>query len=385
MELKYEKPVSEKFEIVSCMSSVYFGERWQLYATSIEYNHYFGISRQVYYFMSALEGVYEILREYEKEKLIELRPWAIPNIANFELAGEIWNRDQRGIISDCFLRYREAAEFIIVHDSDELIMFPGGPKLKSTIESLYNAEAAFLHLPAFKTSVQAAKEMANFNYAKTMKNIKITSETTTGKSIYRPERVEIVGVHSTLHFNQSRKMVYVDRNVGIVSHIRDWEFHDNIDDTLNVSDRNHYKLMIKYFTKVFFSKNLQNYLTILRIFLFQVYDKNSSLHDLSHYVSDAQVAEIASIFNARMHRFASNKIIRNLTHYSIYYKLADKCMEYTETKCQALQNCDLPEIPEMTCVQVRQRYHKNPVNEFLSLYSAGQHTIIYRDNGCSIL
>ena len=235
VELKYDEPVSEKLGIVSCMSSVYFGERWQMYATSIEYNHYFGISRQVYYFMSALEGVYEILREYEKEKLIELRFWTIPDIPELHTLGEIWNRDQIGTLNDCFLRYREAADFIIVHDPDELMMFRGGPKLNNVINSLYTDQVAYVYLHGYRTFIHSAKTMATFDYASTVKSSKISTDRGGGKSIYRPAIIEDMDVHKTFHYRSSGSILELDPEQGIVGHLRNWEFHAHNNESFNVS------------------------------------------------------------------------------------------------------------------------------------------------------
>lgn len=54
--------VTEHLPIVSCVSSLFYAERWQTVAMSIEWYSYFGVSRQAYYILSAMIGIHELLK-----------------------------------------------------------------------------------------------------------------------------------------------------------------------------------------------------------------------------------------------------------------------------------------------------------------------------------
>ena len=237
VNLNFEYPVKEDLGVVSCTNSIYFGERWQLYLMSIEHHYHIGIRKQVYYLMSAIQGLHELLREYQKEGVIDLRLWTIPNIPEIKSFENTLKRDKIGVVNDCLMRYREAADFIIFHDPDEFIMLSQGRDLYETIDRLYTNKVAFIRLNAYSTYVYSTKEISTFNYSKIMNTTRIMKSRTNGKYICRPDIVESVGVHGPHNYSKSRKMLNMKPRFGVIAHLRNWEFIDDNEEPLYVSSK----------------------------------------------------------------------------------------------------------------------------------------------------
>uniref|UniRef100_A0A914Y8C5 Glycosyltransferase family 92 protein n=1 Tax=Panagrolaimus superbus TaxID=310955 RepID=A0A914Y8C5_9BILA len=121
IDLQLRPAVTETLPVVACFSPLFFNERWQLAAISIESYAAAGISRQIYYLMSAVKDVYDLLKLYEKEKLIDINLWSLPKHSEARIHLD-W-RNQAAAHTDCYLQYREAAQFIIISDIDDLL-FP---------------------------------------------------------------------------------------------------------------------------------------------------------------------------------------------------------------------------------------------------------------------
>uniref|UniRef100_A0A914Y3R0 Glycosyltransferase family 92 protein n=1 Tax=Panagrolaimus superbus TaxID=310955 RepID=A0A914Y3R0_9BILA len=61
-QLNLRNAIHEKLPVVSCVSPLFFNERWQTNMFSIEIYAYFGVHRQAYYYMSVLEDGFNLLK-----------------------------------------------------------------------------------------------------------------------------------------------------------------------------------------------------------------------------------------------------------------------------------------------------------------------------------
>ena len=224
VNLDFEYPVQEKLGVVSCMSSVYFGEQWQLYSMSIEYHRQLGIGRQVYYLMSSLQGVYELFREYNSEDIIDLRFWTVPDVPEIESLKHIWNRDQIGTINDCFTRYREAADFIIIHDPDELLWMRDRDNFHETLANFFTPDTVSLSVRNFNAEIISKKNVKEFDLKQSMDSISFVKKEHPLKSIYQPKFVETAWVHWPLIHDTKFQRTWIDKNEMKFIHLRNWSF-----------------------------------------------------------------------------------------------------------------------------------------------------------------
>lgn len=57
-----------------CMSRMFLFENWQLFISSIELYKYYGVDVIATYIQSVVEEIYTIMKSYEKDGLLLLRP-----------------------------------------------------------------------------------------------------------------------------------------------------------------------------------------------------------------------------------------------------------------------------------------------------------------------
>lgn len=102
-------------------------ENWQLLISSIEIYKHYGADLIVTYLDSLLTGIYTILKAYEAEGLLMLKPAVrfikphdIPYDPNSE--NEWYNQDTT--YNSCLYEFKESAQFILIADWDDVICFP---------------------------------------------------------------------------------------------------------------------------------------------------------------------------------------------------------------------------------------------------------------------
>ena len=62
VQLPFREAVHAEMNVISCVSPLFFNEKWQLNMLSIESYAYFGVTKQIYYYMSILENGMELLK-----------------------------------------------------------------------------------------------------------------------------------------------------------------------------------------------------------------------------------------------------------------------------------------------------------------------------------
>uniref|UniRef100_A0A914PMH5 Glycosyltransferase family 92 protein n=1 Tax=Panagrolaimus davidi TaxID=227884 RepID=A0A914PMH5_9BILA len=217
---------AERLPIVSCVSSLYFAERWQIIAINIEWYSYFGVNRQGYYLISAMEGIYELLKAYEKLKMIDIHHWNIPDIPELNSRQELDSRDIAGSLNDCYINYREAADFIIVHDVDDLIYIKQGapfyPAFKQHWQEFPLTKT--LNLTARTVEMEAENGYEKFSMLNTFQTMNVLPERIYGKSIYNTSLIESVWIHWPTEFDKRLKSMTLDEKDAVLIHARTFKF-----------------------------------------------------------------------------------------------------------------------------------------------------------------
>uniref|UniRef100_A0A183BTA4 Glycosyltransferase family 92 protein n=1 Tax=Globodera pallida TaxID=36090 RepID=A0A183BTA4_GLOPA len=117
--------LKKRVQVGTCFSPIFFAENWQLVVLAIEIYRHYGIKLQVVYLMSAIDGIFKILKAYKTKDVIQIEQW--PSIKledqkynniNLELD---W-RNQASAHTDCLMKYGYAAEFLIVGDLDDILV-----------------------------------------------------------------------------------------------------------------------------------------------------------------------------------------------------------------------------------------------------------------------
>uniref|UniRef100_A0A7E4V620 Glycosyltransferase family 92 protein n=1 Tax=Panagrellus redivivus TaxID=6233 RepID=A0A7E4V620_PANRE len=98
---------------------------------------------------------------------------------------------------DCFFRYRESAEFIMVADVDDLFLPMHGKTLYDEFtywKNLNPLASAFLY-DRKETFIQTSGKLDGFSFKSTFESIEITEKEIDGKSIYNPRYTETPWMH----------------------------------------------------------------------------------------------------------------------------------------------------------------------------------------------
>uniref|UniRef100_A0A183V015 Glycosyltransferase family 92 protein n=1 Tax=Toxocara canis TaxID=6265 RepID=A0A183V015_TOXCA len=126
VEIPFKHDVKMKNDVVSCVSPLFFFERWQMLFAFVEVYRFFGVSKQSIYVGSILTNIMRILQKYEEHGSVELIPWTML-LYDGPLDGDDPNRElswrnQETAMNECFFRYKESASFILFLDVDEILI-----------------------------------------------------------------------------------------------------------------------------------------------------------------------------------------------------------------------------------------------------------------------
>uniref|UniRef100_A0A914R736 Glycosyltransferase family 92 protein n=1 Tax=Parascaris equorum TaxID=6256 RepID=A0A914R736_PAREQ len=125
-QLPFMHAITTKLDVVSCVSPLFFFERWQMLFTFIEVYRHFGLDRQSIYVSSVLTNIMRILQQYEKHGYIELVPWTMLTKEDrddrIDPNSEMSWRNQETAMNECLFKYKESASFILFIDIDEILI-----------------------------------------------------------------------------------------------------------------------------------------------------------------------------------------------------------------------------------------------------------------------
>uniref|UniRef100_A0A914ZH85 Glycosyltransferase family 92 protein n=1 Tax=Panagrolaimus superbus TaxID=310955 RepID=A0A914ZH85_9BILA len=223
------KAYENKHDVISCFSPLFYNERWQLIIPTLEIYRQYGVNLQVFYIQSIRKEIYNFLKVYKNANLIEIEPWISINLGSEHQKlkdpnSELEWRNQAGAHTDCFLKYREAAEFIIVADIDDILFPRIGKNYIQEFRSLalqYPFAAGFTY-NRYNTEVVASKSPMDFSLYKLIDSARIANEWEDGKSVIRPSRVQTAWIHWPSIYESGYHIVTVPEKRNFMVHLRNW-------------------------------------------------------------------------------------------------------------------------------------------------------------------
>uniref|UniRef100_A0A7E4VSZ3 Glycosyltransferase family 92 protein n=1 Tax=Panagrellus redivivus TaxID=6233 RepID=A0A7E4VSZ3_PANRE len=356
VSIPFRKAVTENLGLVACFSPLFYFERWQVMFPSLEIYRQFGVSRQVYYIQSIREEIYELLQAYKYADAVDIEPWTIMEFGdtkhsvkdpNLELE---W-RNQAGAHTDCYLKYREAAEFIIISDIDDVLIPRHGSYLHElhSLVNQYPSAAAFT-FGRYNTAIQSDIGPDHYSLQNLLDNARITmSQREDGKSVVRTSAVQTVWIHWPAIIKEGYKVVSVDEGFDFMVHLRNWT---NTQPNVNS------------FTK-----------------------DEISLHTV---ILSQNVSKL-SYESARFISMYAKKEFKALPDDSVYYKLIEKCyneMFYSRARrpaqCPGPARCKLPtNLPGIGCAVAEVTTMHSPINDYAIVhFPQTEKKIVIHSDGC---
>ncbi|KAL3071504.1 hypothetical protein niasHT_031868 [Heterodera trifolii] len=202
--------------LVLCISRIFLFEKWQLLIACIEAYRSFKVDLVVAYIQSAILSVFELMRAYEKDGILKIRPgirfphhrgmkWD-PN-AETEFNGQIL------LAHECFYEHRESAQFIGLLDLDDLLVpsknFPDLSAAFSAAFQLHPDTAYFLVNKIDASFVeQNVSSPTEFNLRKLLTDgIRAAETYNAEKLVVRPKAVRGFWVHNAHNLEPNKRAV----------------------------------------------------------------------------------------------------------------------------------------------------------------------------------
>uniref|UniRef100_A0A8R1I5E2 Glycosyltransferase family 92 protein n=1 Tax=Caenorhabditis japonica TaxID=281687 RepID=A0A8R1I5E2_CAEJA len=209
--------------VVMCISPLFAAENWQTLLVSLHVYKRFGAHMHLY-IRSVVSPILEILRVYEQEKYVTLKPWNRINLLNrderdFNPNLNVEFRSQAAAQTDCLLRYKEAAEFVAFIDLDDLLI----PRAAETYAAEFRyLEAEYPMVAYFTYSKQNTKTKAYrranvFSIEHVLRNVEFEHVVETGKMIVRPAKLNNTWIHWP---NKPMVKLAVDSEFNSITHLK---------------------------------------------------------------------------------------------------------------------------------------------------------------------
>uniref|UniRef100_A0A914YLF7 Glycosyltransferase family 92 protein n=1 Tax=Panagrolaimus superbus TaxID=310955 RepID=A0A914YLF7_9BILA len=314
-------------------------------------------------------GITQFIKYIEKWVLIELGNQNDEINPNEHLA---W-RNQAASHTDCFLKYREAAEFIIVADIDDILFPQLGKRYLDEFRHLslqYPFAAGFTYNRTH-LKVSAHKSPKDFSLPKYLSSLKQTNEWGSGKSVVIPSRVQTVWLHWPIIIEKGYKMINVPNQQNIMLHFTKWNmlnstFKNELSESDTVITKNEDDAIVDKIIQSINSTNLK-----------------------------INAEKFLSEINAM-------QIYESLPTNIIYYPLIEKCyfdIFYSKSSNHRLQNvkaynpescpgpikCQLPTFPGISCIVSKRKYLHKFISENLQIHYPSKKDIFQKsDNGCTM-
>uniref|UniRef100_A0A7E4ZUD4 Glycosyltransferase family 92 protein n=1 Tax=Panagrellus redivivus TaxID=6233 RepID=A0A7E4ZUD4_PANRE len=199
-----ELPSRKPRYIVACYAPMFYEQRWQAITMIHELNARWGVDLQVHYVQSVVGELMTLLDPMVKRGLLEFRGLDIPDLGlavtkkyGYNPAQSTEARHQVMALQDCYFRYRESAEFIMVSDPDDLFVPHHG-------NDLYDEFSYWRHLHPMASAyifrrnisyITTSSKLEDFSVSKTLNSIKIGEMSDVGKSVYNPKYAETPWIH----------------------------------------------------------------------------------------------------------------------------------------------------------------------------------------------
>ncbi|CAD5219016.1 unnamed protein product [Bursaphelenchus okinawaensis] len=364
IQVPYRTAVQQRMGVVACFSPLFYNERWQLIIPTLEIYRQLGVDMQVFYIQSMLTDIMDYMKVYEKLNIIKINTWNMirldPNKERklgYDPNAELEWRNQATAHTDCFLNYKQAAEFIIISDIDDILF----PKLGETYLEEFRRLAVTFPLGAgfsysrYNTELIASKSPQDYSLSSLINSAKIANEWEDGKYVVRPKFIETVWLHWPGIMDSNYKMYAVDEEINIMVHMRNWS-------------------IVEKSSPLKPAKNFD-------LFKYQISDviQPQMTHDLERNFR-------------RFLRLYAHKEFERLPNEVRYYPLIEECYNrifYGRSKrpesCPGPLRCDLPKVEGLRCSIARKVYEHDSMNTKVKIHFAqdgGDFVISY--NGCTM-
>uniref|UniRef100_A0AC34PZS2 Glycosyltransferase family 92 protein n=1 Tax=Panagrolaimus sp. JU765 TaxID=591449 RepID=A0AC34PZS2_9BILA len=327
---------------------------------SLEIYRQFGVGLQVYYIQSVRAEIYDFLMAYKNAGAVELEPWTLLDLGNNNLEDPNQNlewRNQAGAHTDCFLKYREAADFIIVSDIDDVLV----PKLGKTyidefnfLNDKYPSAAGFLY-NRYNTQLYSANSPMDFSLYHLLRTSRIANEWEDGKSVVKTSEVQTVWLHWPAIVNEGRRMQLISEQLNFMIHMRNWTMLDR--------PREH-----------------------------KIRRKRTILHDrqMKNFISKEKSQELEMEAKKFILKNAK-KEFELLPTNMVYYPLIEDCYNrifYSKARhpdtCPGPLQCELPIfIPRVKCTVAKRKLVHKSISKHLQIhFSPTEPTFMFLPHGC---
>ncbi|CAD5213675.1 unnamed protein product [Bursaphelenchus okinawaensis] len=127
IEVSVTKPIQKTIPLVACLSRLFYYDNWQTALVVLEMYHAMGVNEMSIHVINVIQEIYTLLEFYKNEINLKIHP----GIVAPQIAGQDPNKNNEAMnqllcYNECLFNYREAAEFIVFSDMDELITSAGG-------------------------------------------------------------------------------------------------------------------------------------------------------------------------------------------------------------------------------------------------------------------
>ncbi|KAK0397890.1 hypothetical protein QR680_002322 [Steinernema hermaphroditum] len=351
-ELPLRLPYQRKVDVVACYSPLFYNERWQLIVNTLEVYRQYGVGVQAFYVQSMLHEIMDLLKVYQKKGYAEIEFWPMLSLGQhfedemgFSPNEQLDWRNQASAHSDCLLKYKDAAKFIIISDIDDVLF----PRIGETyieefmkLSSDYPNAAGFTY-NRYNAEVTTTLNPQEFSLSNLIDSSEIHHEWEDGKSVYNPERVFTAWIHwPGLTHSPGYKMHLVPSHENIMVHMRKWKMY------------------------------------------FDVFDLR-----IQDIISRHKTKQLQREFNRT---FAQTEEFKRLPTKVRYYPLIAECYQkifYDKRKhpdsCPGPINCFLPPMPNVKCSVAKTDFVFNKVHDGLFMHYPHQSRFVTHLDGCNML
>uniref|UniRef100_A0A914Z9Y3 Glycosyltransferase family 92 protein n=1 Tax=Panagrolaimus superbus TaxID=310955 RepID=A0A914Z9Y3_9BILA len=150
-----------------------------------------------------MQEIVEILEVYQKKNFIKIEQFAFVDfdaatISNIGINPmlELNSRNQPLALTDCLMKYREASEFIIVADVDD-VLFPERKPFYNEFtfwSKIYSNSSAFMYFRSY-AKIEVAETFKKFSFEKTIKSLRKVDILDIGKTVYKTAKAEVAWIH----------------------------------------------------------------------------------------------------------------------------------------------------------------------------------------------
>ncbi|KHN77003.1 UPF0392 protein F13G3.3 [Toxocara canis] len=138
-QIPYSPAIRKPEKLIFCSHSTYLFDKWQVMLIVLELNKYYGVTLTIVYIESIISEMFDILQGYERDGSVLIKHGHQSPQVDLALNMDNEYRNQMVVINDCLYQFKDAAEFAIISDWDEVILLGDlfGRPLPSEIGSVF--------------------------------------------------------------------------------------------------------------------------------------------------------------------------------------------------------------------------------------------------------